>query len=646
MKTPPTVYSTRAATLMAARHAIRRLGRCSAGRSLGLFSLIAGACLGFAAYADAADASEPQPAPPSDLARVLQDEKNRVAMIEKAASSAVCIYDSLRRGGGSGVLIDSAGYGLTNYHVVAKMLAIQDGIGALSDGKFYDLEVLGIDPTGDVAMFRLRGRDDFPFAPLGDSDAVRLGDAAFAIGNPFALSEDQTPTVTMGIVTGTHRYQKGVKGKLSYTDCIQTDASINPGNSGGPLFNSAGEVIGINGRISINRRGRFNVGFGYAITSNQIKRFMPSLRAGLLSPHGTLDAKAIDIDGKGTVFTEMSSNGVAYTAGLRLGDRLAVFDGITISNANHFASILGAYPAKWIVPLSVEREGQMVELFTELGAINPGLRSPFRSDREINILQVEEALEGYRTFVLGDANRPIPSRWSWNTRREFVGGDAQRKSQTFAAKKKGEGPIRLQEVYEDGALGGLTEFSIKSTRSMATETSQPFDLPDMESLVLRALYMAQHNLIVGMDAMDIDLLAHIGTRTIPRSWVSLKTSPDGVKMPHGLTARANDRHQIPPANSVRPTRGAADISTAGISSQRMVECITYHLDKKNSATFAFDVKSHALRWIEAHHAPTDSTATLEFLAYQPVDGVQVPTAIEVRGGGLGFTDAMTDWKIE
>ena len=193
----------------------------------------------------------------------------RVALMERVSPGVVGVFDDEQSGGGSGVLIDPRGFGLTNYHVVAGMLDGRKGWGGLSDGSLYRLEVLGIDPTGDVAMFRLVGRDSFPFARLGDSDKVAVGDTVLAMGNPFTLSENYAPTVTRGLVTGVHRYQWGVKGNLIYSDCFQTDASINPGNSGGPLFNSQGEIIGINGRISVNTRGGINVDGGDAIAATQ-----------------------------------------------------------------------------------------------------------------------------------------------------------------------------------------------------------------------------------------------------------------------------------------------------------------------------------------------------------------------------------------
>ena len=190
------------------------------------------------------------------LDRVKSAEADRVAIVARAGRSVVCIFDPSGTSGGSGVVVAPDGEGLTNYHVVAHLLETRRGTAGLPDGRKYPLEVLGIDPTGDVAMFRLSGRDSFDAAPLGDSDAVRVGDPVFAAGNPFMLAEDFTPSVTAGIVSGLGRYQAGAEArKLVYTDCIQVDASINPGNSGGPLFDAAGRLIGINGRASFERRG-------------------------------------------------------------------------------------------------------------------------------------------------------------------------------------------------------------------------------------------------------------------------------------------------------------------------------------------------------------------------------------------------------
>lgn len=307
--------------------------------------------------------------------RVQEAEARRVALVERLAPAVVCIFDPLQRGGGSGVLIDADGHGLTNFHVVAEMLETRRGLGGLSDGRLYALHVLGVDPGGDVAMFRLgevegesdagaasRGeaytRGRFPCVSLGDSDAVRVGDEVIAMGNPFVLSEDFTPTVTFGHISGVHRYQYGEGDHLLYSDCIQTDAAINPGNSGGPLFNLSGAIIGINGRISINSRGRLNVGVGYAISATQIRRFLPGLREGRLVRHGSLQATVRDEPGRGVIFDRMLENAPAYNAGLRPGDRLLSIDGHRITSANHYASLLGTYPEHWPLAIEYERSGQ------------------------------------------------------------------------------------------------------------------------------------------------------------------------------------------------------------------------------------------------------------------------------------------------
>ena len=150
------------------------------------------------------------------FAVVRRAEQARIEMIERISPAVVCIFNENQRGGGSGVIIDPDGTGLTNFHVVAGMLGSRRGLGGLSDGRLYELEVLGVDPTGDVAMFKLKGRDRFPHVPLGDSSEVEVGDTAIAIGNPFILSEDYTPSVTTGLVTGIHRYQWGVGNNLIY----------------------------------------------------------------------------------------------------------------------------------------------------------------------------------------------------------------------------------------------------------------------------------------------------------------------------------------------------------------------------------------------------------------------------------------------
>src|SRR6266446_10310158 len=218
-------------------------------------------------------------------------EAQRVAVIEKARPSVVAIFGPGGQGGGSGVLIDKDGYALTNFHVVEGAGPVMQC--GLPDGVLYDAALVGLDKVGDVALIKLLPKKEgqpFPFAVLGDSDLVKEGDWSLAMGNPFLLATDFTPTVTFGLISGVHRYQYPAGTLLEYTDCIQIDTSINPGNSGGPLFNMKAELVGINGRGSFDKRTRINSGVGYAISINQIKNFLPHLRAGLDADHATLGA--------------------------------------------------------------------------------------------------------------------------------------------------------------------------------------------------------------------------------------------------------------------------------------------------------------------------------------------------------------------
>ncbi|RIK78711.1 MAG: hypothetical protein DCC68_14660 [Planctomycetota bacterium] len=319
--------------------------------------------LHFFAIAVAVSAAEPLSS--SELAKVRAAEAARVAAIDRVYGSVVAIFGNDRGGGGSGVLYDGAGYALTNFHVVAG--AGTEGWAGLADGKLYRWKLVGMDPGGDVAIIKLEGKDRFPVAPLGNSDGVRVGDFAMAMGNPFVLAEDLRPTVTLGIVSGVKRYQPGEGGAtmLVYGNCIQVDSSINPGNSGGPLFDMAGEVIGINGRGSFKERGRVNVGVGYAISIEQIKNFIPELLATKTALHGTLDATFGNRGGK-VVCEQINLDAKIAELGMQLGDRLVSFDGEPIEDANEYTNLVTTIPAGWPVEVVFEHEGKRQAVWLRL----------------------------------------------------------------------------------------------------------------------------------------------------------------------------------------------------------------------------------------------------------------------------------------
>ncbi len=300
--------------------------------------------------------------------QVHEAEAKRVEIIDRVAPTVVAVFAKGGAGGGSGVTITSDGFALTNFHVV-------NGLGpfmkcGLNDGVLYDSVLVGIDPTGDVALIKLLGRDDFPVAALGDSDKLEIGDWTYVMGNPFLLATDFAPTVTYGIVSGTHRYQPPAGTWLEYTDCIQVDTSINPGNSGGPLFNSAGELVGINGRGSFEKRGRVNAGAGYAISINQIKLFFDQLKAGRIVDHATLGATVKTESDGSVVVDQVLDASDAYRRGLRVGDELVSFAGRSVRSVNQFKNILGIYPKDWMLPIVFRHDGERREMFARLRGLH------------------------------------------------------------------------------------------------------------------------------------------------------------------------------------------------------------------------------------------------------------------------------------
>ncbi len=302
---------------------------------------------------------------------VLKAEADRVALAQKLRPPVVGIF--VGQGVGTGVLITDDGYAITNFHVVA------GGVNnsyhptmtcGLPDGVLYDAVLVGVDKVGDIALIKLLPKEPgqkFPVAIIGDSDLVREGDWTIAMGNPQRLATDFMPTVTFGMVSGTHRYQYPAGLIIEYNDCIQIDTSINPGSSGGPLFNMQGELIGINGRGSVvqDKRGVMNSGVGYAISINQVKNFMGHLRAGLDADHASLGALVgtrLEEVGLGkVVITQILEDSDVFRRGLDQEDEILTFLGRPIGSVNQYKNILGTVPRGWRVPIEYRRtEGSKV----------------------------------------------------------------------------------------------------------------------------------------------------------------------------------------------------------------------------------------------------------------------------------------------
>ncbi|MHC2439262.1 serine protease Do [Bradyrhizobium sp. USDA 4451] len=238
---------------------------------------------------------------------------------------------------GSGVIVDAQrGYVLTNNHVVEGTSVVQI---TTKDGRQFSAKVVGRDPPTDVAVLRIQDPGGLKALPLGDSDALEVGDFVLAIGNPFGLGQ----TVTSGLVSALGRTGLGKQG---YEDFIQTDAAINPGNSGGALVNLRGELIGINSAIISPAGG--NVGIGFAIPVNMARRVMEQIIATGRVERGRIGVALRDLHPssnggrtEGAVIAEIAADSPAERAGLRKGDVITMADDRPIRTAAQLRNLIG-----------------------------------------------------------------------------------------------------------------------------------------------------------------------------------------------------------------------------------------------------------------------------------------------------------------
>jgi len=269
---------------------------------------------------------------------------------------------------GTGFIISADGYILTNNHVVngADEVMIK-----LSDGREVKADIKGVDEKVDLALLKINEQTKFPFAELGDSDALQVGEWVMAIGNPFGLSH----TVTAGIVSAKGR----VIGSGPYDDYIQTDASINPGNSGGPLFNVQGQVIGINTAIISGGAG----GIGFAIPVSMAKSVINQLRDTGKVTRGYLGvrfqpltaelAKSFGLDSeKGALVANVEKDTPAERAGLMSGDVILEFDGKPINEGNELPRYVAATPIDKKVSLVIFRDGKKMNIALVVGKLIDG----------------------------------------------------------------------------------------------------------------------------------------------------------------------------------------------------------------------------------------------------------------------------------
>jgi Do/DeqQ family serine protease len=255
---------------------------------------------------------------------------------------------------GSGVIIDKRGYVLTNFHVVKGA----DGVTVrLPSKQEFRGRIVGSDPKTDLAVIKFEPEGELRVASLGNSDTLRVGEWAIAIGNPFGLDQ----TVTVGVVSAVGRADVGI---ATYENFIQTDASINPGNSGGPLVNLRGEVIGINTAIVATGQG-----IGFAIPANMVKRVTGQLidrgkvmRGWIgvsLQPMSKELAQALGLpDTKGAIVTRVYPGSPAESAGLAPNDVVTRFDGVVVEDYHHLQRLSSDAEVGRTVKLDYVRKGQ------------------------------------------------------------------------------------------------------------------------------------------------------------------------------------------------------------------------------------------------------------------------------------------------
>jgi serine protease Do len=271
---------------------------------------------------------------------------------------------------GSGILISRDGEILTSYHVVRSADTIKV---KLADQSEHEARLIGKDDRTDLALIKIRrSGGNMPFARLGNSSQLEVGDWVMAIGNPFGLEH----TVTAGIVSAKGR----VIGAGPYDNFIQTDASINPGNSGGPLISADGEVIGVNTAIFSQSGG--NVGIGFAIPIDLAKKVLDQLRKNGKVVRGWLGVRAQDLSASQSaslgvtrapadlaIVTEVADKSPAAEAGIKTGDVIVEFNGKPVPKSNEFPSVIADIAPGQKVSLKILREKKEQTIAVRIGEL-------------------------------------------------------------------------------------------------------------------------------------------------------------------------------------------------------------------------------------------------------------------------------------
>jgi serine protease Do len=275
----------------------------------------------------------------------------------------------IQEGMGSGVIVSSNGYIITNNHVVQGANKVKV---TLMDGRTLSAKVIGTDPKTDIALIKINAKN-LPTIKFGNSDNLHVGDLVLAIGSP--LSPNLEHTVTMGIVSAKGRTNMGL---ADYEDFIQTDAAINPGNSGGALVNMNGQLVGINSAIA-TQSGGFQ-GIGFAVPVNMVRTVMESLKKYGKVIRGYLGAYIQDVNATmaqamklpvkhGAIISDLVKGGPAAKAGIKSGDVVIRFNGKKITSSRQFRYLVAATPPGTEVHIIVLRHGKKKEINVKLGTL-------------------------------------------------------------------------------------------------------------------------------------------------------------------------------------------------------------------------------------------------------------------------------------
>jgi Do/DeqQ family serine protease len=264
---------------------------------------------------------------------------------------------------GSGVILSSDGYIVTNNHVVQDATEIEV---VLYDKRSYKADVIGTDPNTDMALLKINATDLTP-VKIGNSDEVRVGEWVLAVGNPFNL----TSTVTAGIVSAKGRNIRLLGGGAAIESFIQTDAAVNPGNSGGALINSKGELVGINTAIATHT-GQYE-GYSFAVPVNIMKKVVDDFKEFGVVQRGFLGVQIQDINSElaaehgldrpiGVLVEQLTENGAAEDAGIKKGDVITKVDGRVVNSVSELQEIVGRYRPGQEVKVDILRDKSEKEL--------------------------------------------------------------------------------------------------------------------------------------------------------------------------------------------------------------------------------------------------------------------------------------------